>query len=171
MQPIDRYAVSLLPDSTPPKSLESRMASGALPANLDSATSSAACELIGDTVTQPQTSSSQRALSVLDGMTVCEVAWHEGGSLPETLFACLYFHPAVFSAMLADLGWELPPLAMVGGVHPTMDLKVKEGLYNAIPAGVGRVVLLCSVNAYRGGVSLPSSLCFRPGTQRYGNYE
>lgn len=102
------------------------MASGALPTNLDTAVPSIADEVHDDIDTQPRTSSSQRALSVLDGMTICEVAWHEGGSLPETLYACLYLHPAVFSAILANLGWELPSV-VVGGVPSMLDLKIKKG--------------------------------------------
>lgn len=59
-------------------------------------------------------------------MAVCEVAWHEGGSLPETLYACLYLHPAVFSAMLGGLGWALPP-AKPAAAAPRLDLRIKEG--------------------------------------------
>lgn len=69
---------------------------------------------------------SQRALSVLDGMAVCEVAWHEGGSLPETLYACLYLHPAVLSAMLEGLGWAAPPAKLAA--TPRLDLRINEGI-------------------------------------------
>ena len=58
-------------------------------------------------------------------MVVCEVAWHEGGSLPETLYACLYLHPAVFSAMLEGLGWRAPPVKPTVG--PRLDLRIREG--------------------------------------------
>lgn len=63
---------------------------------------------------------------MLDGMAVCEVAWHEGGSLPETLYACLYLHPTVFSAVLAGLGWVLPPVSG-STAHPRLDLRIREG--------------------------------------------
>lgn len=104
------------------------MASGALPTNLDTAspTSAAPAEVISPGA-QGTPSASQRALSVLDGMAVCEVAWHEGASLPETLYACLYLHPKVFSAVLAGLGWQVPALVAVGGTHPKLDLRIKEG--------------------------------------------
>lgn len=83
-----------------------------------------AAEISGD---PHQESASRRALSVLDGMAVCEVAWHEGGSLPETLYACLYLHPTVFSAVMAEFGWGLPALSAPGTVHPKLDLRIKEG--------------------------------------------
>lgn len=106
------------------------MASGALPTNLDTAVQPIANQVRDEIDTEPHLFSSHRALSVLDGMTICEVAWHEGGSLPETLYACLYLHPVVSSAMLAKLGWELPSL-VVGGVHSTLDLHIKKGSYRA----------------------------------------
>lgn len=161
------------------QSLESRIASGALPTNLDdantgrstasppssppplssssptaisssptkqqqqieNATINTAVEAAGDLPTAEQdtnnniktniipvsSASSQRALSVLDGMAVCEVAWYEGGSLPETLYVCLYLHPPAFCAVLEGLGWVVPELRAVGGVHPKLDLKIKEG--------------------------------------------
>lgn len=70
---------------------------------------------------------SERALSVLDGMSVCEVAWLEGGSLPETIYACLYFHPIAYSAMLRDLGWNPPPRGSDGVGAVAMDLDIGEG--------------------------------------------
>lgn len=103
------------------------MASGALPTNLDTAVQSIPNQIRDEIDTEQHTSSSYRALSVLNGMTICEVAWHEGGSLPETLYACLYLHPAVYNAMLAKLGWEMPS-QVVGGVHSTQDLNIKKGL-------------------------------------------
>lgn len=69
---------------------------------------------------------SERALDVLDGMSVCELAWHEGGSMPETLYACLYLHPITFSAMLRELGWEPPPLGSEGMGKRALDLGIKE---------------------------------------------
>lgn len=112
---------------SPHQSLDSRIASGALPTNLDIATpTSTALAEVGSGA-QGTPSPGQRVRSVLDGMAVCEVAWHEGASLPETLYACLYLHPTVFSAVLEGLGWELPALASVGGVHPKLDLRIKEG--------------------------------------------
>ena len=81
---------------------------------------------------------SQRALSVLDGMAVCEVAWHEGGSLPETLYACLYLHPAVFSAMLGGLGWAPPPAKLAAA--PRLDLRIKQGGDAGFDRGRGRQV-------------------------------
>lgn len=64
-------------------------------------------------------------------MSVCEVAWHEGGSLPETLYACLYLHPAVFSAVLRELGWPLEQAPGSSGARPRLDLKIKEGKGNS----------------------------------------
>ncbi len=77
---------------------------------------------------------SQRALSVLDGMAVCEVAWHDGGSLPETLYACLYLHPAVVAAVLGGLGWTPAGAGAAGAAGGAksvalsrLDLRIKEG--------------------------------------------
>lgn len=59
-------------------------------------------------------------------MSVCEVAWHEGGSLPETLYACLYLHPVVFSAVLRGLGWAAPEHNSTA--FPRLDLRIREGV-------------------------------------------
>lgn len=112
---------------SPHQSLDSRIASGALPTNLDIATPTSTAPPEVGPGAQGIPSPGQRARSVLDGMAVCEVAWHEGASLPETLYACLYLHPTAFSAVLKGLGWEVPALASVGGVHPKLDLRIKEG--------------------------------------------
>jgi Arc/MetJ-type ribon-helix-helix transcriptional regulator len=40
---------------------------------------------------------------VLDGIVTCEVAWHDGGSMPETLYTCLYLHPAAYGQLLKEL--------------------------------------------------------------------
>ena len=125
------------------KPLESRITSGALPTNLDVApwapTSVVAAEEQQESLGAPDgkasnnapsttpPSPSRRALSVLEGMALCEMAWHEGGSLPETLYACLYLHPRVFSAVLEGLGWVLSAPSSSGEVHPKLDLKIKEG--------------------------------------------
>lgn len=122
------------------------MASGALPTNLDTAPAapSTAVAVEGKEPMglpdgkasnsgppAPLPSPSQRALSVLEGMAVCEVAWHEGGSLPETLYACLYLHPRVFTVVLEGLGWVLPAPSSSGEVHAKLDLKIKEGGHGA----------------------------------------
>ena len=117
------------------------MVSGALPTNLDAAPATPYTAIAvgvkepfglpdgkaSNSGPPPPPSLSQRALSVLEGMVLCEVAWHEGGSLPETLYACLYLHPRVFTAVLEDLGWVLPAPSSSGEVHPKLDLKVNEG--------------------------------------------
>ncbi|CAM9614987.1 unnamed protein product, partial [Laminaria digitata] len=132
----------------PPKPLESRIASGALPTNLDAAPAAPSTgisvegkEPLGlldgkasNNGPPAPPSPSQRALSVLEGMAVCEVAWHEGGSLPETLYACLYLHPRVFTAVLEGLGWVLPAPSSSGEVHAKLDLNIKEGHFSWKPA-------------------------------------
>ncbi|CBJ30997.1 conserved unknown protein [Ectocarpus siliculosus] len=145
-------------DKPPPvlESLDQRIASGALPTNLDGsvpplpappqpptspapppnpheeAASSSPSPATGFQTpgVPPHPSSfgpSQRTLSVLDGMSVCEVAWHEGGSLPETLYACLYLHPDVFSAVLRGLGWPLEQAPGSSSARTRLDLRIKEG--------------------------------------------
>ncbi|CAN0363274.1 unnamed protein product, partial [Ectocarpus sp. 12 AP-2014] len=145
-------------DKPPPvlESLDQRIASGALPTNLDASvppqppppqppTSPAPPpnprEEAASSSPSPTTgfrtpgvpphpysfSPSQRTLSVLDGMSVCEVAWHEGGSLPETLYACLYLHPAVFSAVLRGLGWPLEQAPGSSSARTRLNLRIKEG--------------------------------------------
>lgn len=128
------------PRPRPPQSLDRRIASGTLPINLDASapppTPAPTVPPPAEDLPPPASSSiaaaaafapSQRALSVLDGMAVCEVAWHEGGSLPETLYACLYLHPVVFSAMLEGLGWAAAPPARLAAT-PRLDLRIKEGV-------------------------------------------
>lgn len=123
---------ALIPRTPTPQSLDSRIASGALPTDLDAAIPPPPS--LAPAAREPAAASrdtlasrSRRALAVLDGMAACEVAWHEGGSLPETLYACLYLHPVVFSAVLGGLGWEAPALGAVGGVYPRLDLGIKDG--------------------------------------------
>ncbi|CAM9261371.1 unnamed protein product, partial [Sphacelaria rigidula] len=134
-------------DKAPPalQPLESRISSGALATNLDTKLSSAisttavsaaigqsgspevaqtAATTVGDTA-RSRDALSERTLAVLDGMSVCEVAWLEGGSLPETVYACLYFHPTTYSAMLRELGWDPPRLD--GGSSTTMNLGIRNG--------------------------------------------
>eukprot|EP00903_Cladosiphon_okamuranus_P014294 g13276.t1 len=141
-------------DKPPPalESLDRRIASGTLPINLDASGPAPASSPPAPPPASPPAATpadslpatdlsaagntgfftpSRRALSVLDGMAVCEVAWHEGGSLPETLYACLYLHPTVFSAMLEGLGWASPPVKL--GAPPRLDLRIKEGQFSWEP--------------------------------------
>lgn len=143
-----------LPTVTIIQSLDSRIASGLLPKNLDEVTrtSQASCpaanraastakqgvssvatdlEGYGETVSRRHEDLclGRRALAILDGMTICEIAWHEGGSLPETLYACLYLHQQAFTAILSDLGWELPAISPTGGVPPNIDLGIYRGMW------------------------------------------
>lgn len=128
------------------QSLDSRISSGALPTNLDQSSRTARTP---DTSANPEETTQapgggqdpptdvddedgdelflgRRALAVLDGMAVCEVAWHEGGSLPETIYACLYLHYQTFSAILEELGWKVPPIPP-GGVPASIDLGIGRG--------------------------------------------
>ncbi|CAN0172427.1 unnamed protein product, partial [Ectocarpus sp. 12 AP-2014] len=138
-------------DKPPPvlESLDQRIASGVLPTNLDASVpplppppqppsslapppnpreGAASSSPSPGVPPHPYSfSPSQRTLSVLDGMSVCEVAWHEGGSLPETLYACLYLHPAVFSAVLRGLGWPLEQARGSSSARTRLNLRIKEG--------------------------------------------
>lgn len=77
---------------------------------------------------------SRRALAIFEGMAVCEVAWCEGGSLPETLYACLYLHQQTFAAMLMSLGWTLP-VSPSGSIPPSIDLEIKRGAKRLFDCG------------------------------------
>ncbi|CAM9628360.1 unnamed protein product, partial [Choristocarpus tenellus] len=114
------------------QSLESRIEDGVLPRKLENfshrlkpstppvISSSATDEaLLGNETISP----AEVLLGVLDGMVVCEIAWHEGGTLPETLYTCLYLHPLAYSALMDELG--LGPLPQVG--FPKLDLQIDSG--------------------------------------------
>lgn len=77
---------------------------------------------------------SRRALAIFEGMAVCEVAWCEGGSLPETLYVCLYLHQEAFAAMLTNLGWTLP-VSPSGSIPPSIDLQIKRGVEESFDRG------------------------------------
>lgn len=117
------------------ESIDSRLKSGALPTTGDG---------IG---------SADTLASILDGLISCEVAWYEGGSLPETLFTCLYLHSPAYYKLLEAVGIEQPPNYIGSRLYPpTIDTDIGEtGSELVIPAGNEKALVLvaCALGTLR----------------------
>ncbi|CAN0151275.1 unnamed protein product, partial [Discosporangium mesarthrocarpum] len=128
------------------QSIESRLASGALPTCLEDPPRTPVAPLtpapaagptsdglvppvppsaVTDTLKSGDAPTAEECLlDILDGMAICEVAWHDGGSLPETLYTCLYLHPQAYSVLMQELG--LGPLPPPHG-QQKLDIRIEPG--------------------------------------------
>ncbi|CAM9268741.1 unnamed protein product, partial [Phaeothamnion confervicola] len=99
--------------------------------------------------------SAEELLDVIQRAVACEVAWLEGGSLPETLFCALYLHPDAIRALCTRLNWPLPPPWRQGaatGPKLQMPLAADGATLAAPPSPLGGELLTLALLAHALGV-------------------